>query len=143
MSTPTQEEILRMARAAHDLDELARTYWRERYDVDPEWQEHFSYNPYIESLDIDADTETIEIVAEARACGRGCCGYDRHTFSIPLSYLWLDQSAILEDMRLKAEEEKKQEAIREKKEAERQAAYREKQEREQLRKLSRKYGGDS
>ena len=79
MSTPTQEEILRMARAAHDLDELARTYWRERYDVDPEWQEHFSYNPYIESLDIDADTETIEIVESEDEDVPAGCTYDMET----------------------------------------------------------------
>ena len=36
----------------------------------------------------------IQVTWEARACSRGCCGWETHHKSFPLRYLWMSESAI-------------------------------------------------
>ena len=81
----------------------------------------------------------VEVLASARACGGGCCGYDSHNYRFPLAYLWMDQTAVLADMKAKSDakaqaaaEEKAREDAEDRK---RQEAY----DREQLKKLIAKY----
>lgn len=141
MSEYTKEEILQMINANEILDGLARSYFWERYDADPEWRTTWLARPNIESIEFDEDEITIE--CEQRACNRGCCGSDYRSYSFPTSYLWLDQTAILADMKAKAEAEAKAEAARKVKAEEKRAKDKEAADRKKLAELQKQYGGDA
>lgn len=103
----TEGQICTMVGGYQTLMAKAEAYFWQRYRVDPEWQGHFRYEP---SIKITIDYATVEVEGEAAACGRGCCGTDSYTYTFPLSYLWLDQTAILADINVKAEAKAKAEA---------------------------------
>lgn len=103
----TEGQICTMVGGYQTLMAKAEAYFWQRYRADPEWQDHFRHEPDIK---ITIDGYDVEVEGEAAACGRGCCGTDSHTFSFPLSYLWLDQTTILADMKAKADAKAKAEA---------------------------------
>ena len=140
----TENEVRMALNSRADVIQLAEDYFWARYKADPEWDhsdagwgfEGFRYSP---SIEVSFTDDTVEVEASARACGRGCCGTDTHTYTFPLSYLWSDQTTILADIAAKAEAKKQAEAeATAKREAEakvRQVAA----EKKQLAELAKKY----
>jgi hypothetical protein len=143
MSEYTEDEILRMVNAKATLNSLAREYFWERYEADPEWRQvgygggEWLYQPGIRSIHVGA--EEISVSCSARACGRGCCGEDYRTYTFPTSYLWLDQTAILADVAAKAAAQAAEEAAEEAEEMALRAARQEKAERAKLAELQAKF----
>ena len=142
-NTYTEDQIRMMLQGRETVVQMAKDYFWTRYNADSEWDhsgeygfEGFRYDPYIE---VDFDGETVEVSAEAAACGRGCCGNDHHTYKFPLSYLWLDQTAILADMKEKAETKKKAAKDQKLADAEKAKKATEDQERKEFLRLSAKY----
>ena len=131
-----EEQIRLMATGAETLDDLIRDYFWRRFDADPDW-DYFIDRPNLDNISVEGDT--VEVDASCRACRRGCCGTDYHTYEFPLSYLWLDQTAILADMKVKAEEAAKAAAERKKQEAEERKRRQEAAERKKLAELKGKY----
>ncbi len=152
MSEYTETEILQMINAKGTLQGLASDYFWERFKADPKWAgddfddydegyvpeaPDWMYEPDIDSLTVGEDQ--VRVRCSAPACGRGCCGYSRYTYVFPTSYLWLDQSAILADLKAKTEATKKAVAKREAQEAAEREERREKAERKRLVELKTKY----
>jgi len=70
-----------------------------------------------ENISFDLEKEMVEVSWEERACSRGCCGYDTHYETFPLSYLWTDNYIELNEVRV-SEEKRLQEEWRKKQELE-------------------------
>jgi len=81
----------------------------------------------------------IEVDARARACGRGCCGDDSHTYTFPLSYLWMDQTAILADLKATHEAKKAAEAAAKVKAEEKERRQQVAADKKRLKELAEKY----
>ena len=134
----TESEIRAMIQGRKSLDAAIRAYFWERYEADPDWQKEWIATPNIESIEIEGDEISIE--CEQRACNRGCCGSDYRTYTIPTEYLWLDQTAILADMKAKAEAAKARKVEAERKRKVREAKAQEVREVTELKRLQAKYG---
>lgn len=139
--TPTEAGIKHIVEATKALREMAEAYFWARYKVDPEWRKHFISTPDIRSIEYGwcNGANTVEIECACRACNRGCCGTDYHTYEFPLSYLWLDQTAILADIAAKAEAKKRAEEEAQRKREAEAARKREEAEKQKLKELAAKY----
>lgn len=132
----TEGQICTMVGGYQTVMELAEKYFWQRYRADPEWQGHFIHEP---GITVTIDYGEVSVEAEARACTRGCCGTDSHTFSFPLSYLWLDQTAILADLKAKADREAAAKAEKERQAEASRKAHLEAQERKEFIRLQQKF----
>lgn len=139
----TENEVRMALNSRADVIQLAEDYFWARYNADPEWDhsgnygfEGFRYSP---SIEVSFTDDTVVVEAEARACGRGCCGNDTHTYTFPLSYLWSDQTTILADIAAKADAKKQAEADAKAKQEENAMTKRVAAEKKQLTKLAKKY----
>ncbi|OHD17987.1 MAG: hypothetical protein A2Y38_06345 [Spirochaetes bacterium GWB1_59_5] len=144
-ASPTEAGIKHLATADRALREMAETYFWQRYKADPAWRKTddcedaggWLYTPSIDEIEFDEDEVTIR--CSARACSRGCCGYDRRTYEFPLSYLWLDQTAVLADLATKEEARKRAEEAEERRREAEAKKRREEEERRRLKELAAKY----
>lgn len=90
----TPQEIQALVQKQAELTTRARRYFDIIYSMRQDWKDVFSYSPSVDNLYF---TETsVEISCSAAACGRGCCGYDYHTYSFPVEYLSLEVSELME-----------------------------------------------
>jgi hypothetical protein len=106
----TKDQIRLLIGGAKHINQLAEDYFWKRYRVDPEWQREFRYEP---SIHVTIEDDTVSIHGEAAACGSGCCGSDTHTYEFPLEHLWLDQTSVLNDIRVQAEKDAREKAEKE------------------------------
>jgi hypothetical protein len=134
----SEEQIQVLVRGHMYLEQKARDYAQRRFASDPSWQkmiDAFGVRE-VEFKEVTIDLGTVRVRA-TRYAGGG--EYDGHTYEFPLSYLWLDQTAILADMKAKDDARKKALAeadARRKAEAQ---AYQEKEDLRRLAELSAKY----
>lgn len=142
---PSESGIRHLAKAHEALVKMTEAYFEARYEADSEWrkQANFIGTPNIQSIKFDYWTREAKIECSCRACTRGCCGTDYHTFRFPLEYLWLDQTAILEDMKAKAEEAKRAAQLAKEAQLAQERKRQEETERKQFLDLQAKYGAKS
>lgn len=133
----TEQNILRAVKEYAELKELITQYFWKRLGVDEEWDKALPYEPRISSIEIE--NNIVFVHCWSRACNRGCCGNENYTYEFPISYLWLDQTEILEDMAKRRAEDLKEKYRREEEERERRKKYEEDQERKKLIELKKKY----
>jgi hypothetical protein len=117
MSQYTEQQIREMIRGKDTLQKLVESYFWERFRADPDWRRpddcdededvgdspagRWIARPRLDQVTIN--NEQVTIACSAPACHRGCCGRDTRTYKFPTSYLWLDQDAILADLKAKAD----------------------------------------
>ena len=66
-------------------------FWQIFYGND-EWPRALRYRPSIDNIRFGESTVTI--CGSAPACGRGCCGYESHSYRFPASLLDMDNSEV-------------------------------------------------